>query len=142
MSLRRNRKHKVEWRRNRTRINIKFRKRRSGEGDRCEQLVNFIARNPGISFWIPKIPWIRIHRTNPYPVSLFDSFENFSLNAGHLIRVSLSETWRIIITGRKALRLRACVRVFSMGNESRLYLIDLIQKLYHIQAAGHKYLPT
>lgn len=142
MSLRRNRKHKVEWRRNRTRINIKFRKRRSGEGDRCEQLVNFIARNPGISLRIPKIPWIRIHRTNPYPVSLFDSFENFSLNAGHLIRVSLSETWRIIITGRKALRLRACVRVFSMGNESRLYLIDLIQKLYHIQAAGHKYLPT
>jgi hypothetical protein len=47
--------------------------KRSGERDRCGPLVNFIVRNPGISLRSPKIPWIRILHTNPYPVSLFDS---------------------------------------------------------------------
>jgi hypothetical protein len=119
--------------------------RRSGEGDRYLPLEDFITRNPGpcgaprflgLCFVIPNLSLcLCLTRT---------LLENCSLNAGHLIRVSWSETWRIIITGRKALRLRACVPTcaFSIGNERRLYLIDLIQKPHHVQAAGHKYLPT
>lgn len=111
-SLRRNRKHTVEWRRNRTRINIKT-KRRSGEGDRYVPLENFITRNPGISLRSPKFLWIRIRHTKPslcfYLTRML--LENCSLNAGRLFRVSWSETWRITITGSKALRRLASVRV-------------------------------
>lgn len=141
-SLRRNRKHNVEWRRNRTRINVKPRMRRSG-GDKYLPLEDSITRNPG-PCGAPRFLGLGFVKPNLSLSLTRTLLENCSPNAGHLIRVSWSETWRIIITGIKALRLSACVRtcVFSIGNERRLYLIDLIQKPYHVQAGGHKYLPT
>jgi hypothetical protein len=87
--------------------------KRSGEEERYLPLEDFITRSPGprgaprflgLGFVIPNLSLcFCLTRT---------LLEHCSLKAGHLIRVSWSETWRIIKTGRKALGLRACVPAY------------------------------